>query len=256
MARYKLTLAYDGTGFSGYQRQANCRTVQGIVENALQRIGWSGRSTLSAGRTDAGVHASGQVIGVDLDWYHSADELQRAINTNLPPDVVVRSVIPVPDDFHPRYSAQARCYRYRLFYDDTRNPLRERYAWRVWPAASLSTLQELASYLIGIHDFMAFGTPPKKGGITIREIFQANWQYDLGELVFEIVGNAFLYHMVRRLVSVQVEIGQGKRLPENLTHLLKGEVDSPIERLAPAHGLTLVKVIYPPVSGGSSDEIE
>jgi tRNA pseudouridine38-40 synthase len=107
--------------------------------------------------------------------------------------------------------------------------------------------------LIGIHDFVAFGTPPKKGGITIREIFWATWKDESGELVFEIAGNAFLYHMVRRIVSVQVEIGQGKRLPENLTNLLNGEIETPIGRLAPANGLTLVEVIYPPEAGGSSE---
>jgi tRNA pseudouridine38-40 synthase len=115
-------------------------------------------------------------------------------------------------------------------------------------------LQESARYLIGIHDFAAFGTPPKKGGITVREIFQADWMNDSDDLVFEVIGNAFLYRMVRRLVSLQVEIGQGKRSPESMISLLGGDVESPIEGLAPAHGLTLLKVIYPPVSGGSTEK--
>jgi len=106
---------------------------------------------------------------------------------------------------------------------------------------------------MGIHNFAAFGTPPKKGGSPIREILHAAWKEDAGDLVFEIVGNAFLYRMVRRLVSVQVEIGQGRRLPEDIINLLEPGVDSPIEGLAPAKGLTLVEVIYPSELGGNED---
>lgn len=256
MARYKIILAYDGTDFSGYQRQASSRTVQRVVEHALREIGWTGKSVLSAGRTDAGVHACGQVIAFDLEWSHSNGQLQSAINAYLPADVAVRSATLVPVEFHPRYSARARRYRYRLFCDRTRHPLRERYAWRVWPTVSLATLQVSASYLIGIHDFAAFGTPPKKGGSTIREILYAAWKEDTGDLLFEIVGNAFLFRMVRRLVSVQLEIGQGRRLPEDIIDLLESGVDSPIDGLAPANGLTLVEVIYPPVSDGNEDQME
>jgi tRNA pseudouridine38-40 synthase len=256
MARYKIILAYDGTEFSGYQRQANSRTVQSVVEHALRELGWADRSILSAGRTDAGVHACGQVIAVDLEWSHSTGQLQSAINANLPADVAIRSVTLAPEEFHPRYSARARRYCYRLFCDGTRHPLRERYAWRVWPPVSMTSLQISASYLLGIHDFAAFGTPPKKGGITIREILSAVWKEDTGDLVFEIVGNAFLYRMVRRLVSVQVEIGQERRLPEDIIHLLESRIVSPIEGLAPAKGLTLVEVIYPSESGGNEDNMD
>jgi tRNA pseudouridine38-40 synthase len=254
MARYKLILAYDGTDFSGFQRQAKSRTVQSVVESALREIGWTGKSVLSAGRTDAGVHAFGQVIAVDLDWAHSNEQLLRAINANLPTDVV-RSVTPASVEFHPRYSARARRYCYHLYCDSTRHPLWERYAWRVWPPVSLAPLLVSASYLIGIHDFAAFGTPPKIGGITVREILSADWKEDSGNLVFEIVGNAFLYHMVRRLVSVQVAIGQGKSNPEQIVFLLKSGADSPIKGLAPAKGLTLEEVIYPSESGGNEDVI-
>jgi tRNA pseudouridine38-40 synthase len=121
---------------------------------------------------------------------------------------------------------------------------------------SLTALQVSASYLIGIHDFAAFGTPPKKGGSTIREILYAAWKEDTGDLLFEIVGNAFLFRMVRRLVSVQLEIGQGRRLPEDIIDLLESGVDSPTDGLAPANGLTLVEVIYPSVSDGNEDQTE
>ncbi len=117
MARYQVILAYDGTHFVGFQRQGRSRTVQGVVEAALRQLGWQGRAILSAGRTDTGVHAAGQVIAFDLDWTHPEKELGRAINANLPQDVAVRSVAPASPDFHPRFDATARRYRYHLFCD-------------------------------------------------------------------------------------------------------------------------------------------
>ena len=132
MARYKLTLAYDGSGFVGSQRQAaKSRTVQGELEKALRKVGWTGRSVLIAGRTDTGVHATGQVASVDLDWSHTDENLLRALNSTLPQDMAVRSVEIVDAKFHPRFDATSRCYRYKVFCQPLRDPIRERFAWRV-----------------------------------------------------------------------------------------------------------------------------
>ncbi len=144
MARYQVILAYDGTDFSGFQRQAKARTVQGVVEEALRRLNWRGRAILSAGRTDAGVHASGQAIVFDLDWNHTPEELMRALNTHLPGDVAVRAINQVSPRFQPRYQAISRRYCYHIFCDPVRDPLRERYAWRVWPPVDLSMLEQAA----------------------------------------------------------------------------------------------------------------
>ncbi|TLN02249.1 tRNA pseudouridine synthase A [bacterium] len=133
MARYQIILAYDGTDFLGYQRQEEARTVQGEVEAALQHLGWQGRSILSSGRTDTGVHASGQVIAVDLDWRHAPEALGKALNARLPDDVAVKAVKVAEKEFHPRFDALWRCYHYRLYCRAERNPLRDRFAWRVWP---------------------------------------------------------------------------------------------------------------------------
>jgi tRNA pseudouridine38-40 synthase len=244
MVRYKVLLAYDGTDFQGFQRQAKARTVQAVVEAALRRIGWEGKAVLAAGRTDTGVHASGQVIAFDLDWAHSTQELQRAINVHLPADVVVRFVRQVSNDFHPRYAAQARRYQYRIFCDEVRQPLQERYAWRVWPEVSIALLQQISNRLIGTHDFGAFGSPPRAGGSTVRNVISAIWLDDGPEMVFEIIGNAFLYRMVRRLVSFQVEIAQDKKAKIELDRILVDWVKIPGRGTAPAHGLTLVEVIY------------
>src|SRR5512138_1708483 len=134
MARYQLTLAYDGTEFFGSQRQASKRTVQGELEKALTRIGWTGRSVILSGRTDTGVHATGQVAAVDLHWSHADSDLVRALNSTLPSDVAVWSAQVVDDKFHPRFDATSRCYQYRLFCQPIRDPIRERFSWRVWPS--------------------------------------------------------------------------------------------------------------------------
>src|SRR6266540_6033728 len=124
MARYQLTLAYDGTDFFGSQRQANKRTAQGELEKALSKLGWTGRSILMSGRTDTGVHATGQVAVCDLDWSHFDGELVRALNATLPADIAVQKVCIVNADFHPRFDATSRCYRYRLFRQSGRDPIR------------------------------------------------------------------------------------------------------------------------------------
>lgn len=250
MARYQVILAYDGSEFRGFQRQANARTVQREVEAALRGLGWQGRAVLFAGRTDCGVHASGQVIAFDLDWAHSPEALQRALNAGLPADVAVRALFPAADDFHPRYAAEARRYRYRLFCEQAPNPLRERYAWRVWPPVAPEPMRQFARQLLGTHDFAAFGTPPRKGGKTIRTVSRAAWLEEGGDLAFDVVANAFLYRMIRRLVFLQVKIGQGRLDWREATAYLENPRRTPLQGLAPAAGLTLVEVIYPPELAG------
>jgi tRNA pseudouridine38-40 synthase len=240
---YKVVLAYDGTAFSGMQRQKNGRSVQAEVEEALRKIGWMGKSILSAGRTDAGVHASGQVIAFDLDWKHSAQDLVNALNAGLPSDVAAKSAEQAPADFHPRYSAKVRRYEYRLFCQPQPDPLRERYAWRVWPAVSIEPIQMAAATLIGEHDFAAFGSPPKKDGNTVRVVYEAGWQQtESDEFLFSVAAMAFLYHMVRRMVGLQVKVGQGLAEPDIVQSVLDGR--SKVKELAPPQGLCLVAVEY------------
>ena len=245
MARYQVILAYDGTGFQGFQRQRNARTVQGVFESALRELGWTGRSLLSAGRTDSGVHAKGQVVAFDLAWRHDEADLLRALNANLPLGVAARRVKACDPGFHPRHEALSRRYSYRIFCDAIRDPLRERYAWRVWPEVERARMDEAAGCLIGEHDFSAFGSPPRRGGNTKRIVSQAMWLGAGRDLVFEITGNAFLYHMVRRLVSLFVEIGQGRQDISTVSAYLNGHQLENWQRLAPPQGLTLMEVTYP-----------
>jgi tRNA pseudouridine38-40 synthase len=245
MARYQIILAYDGTHFVGFQRQraGSARTVQGEVETSLHQLGWQGRSILAAGRTDTGVHASGQVIAFDLEWQHSPGELCQALNASLPEDVAAQAVKPVQPGFHPRYDALARRYRYHLFCQVERDPLRERFTWRVWPAVELARLQAAATLMVGEHDFSAFGTPPRPNSSPIRAVWQAEWQQSDAGLRFEVTANAFLYHMVRRMVFIQVLVGQGKLALEDVRRGLETGI-SPAPGMAPAHGLMLTEVMY------------
>lgn len=223
--------------------------MQSVVEAALRQLGWQGKSILAAGRTDTGVHAAGQVIAFDLDWPHPPQDLQNALNAHLPADVAARGARRVPPDFHPRYDAASRRYRYHLYCDAVRDPLRERYAWRVWPPAELTALQQAASCLPGRHDFAAFGTPPQTGGSTLRTVLRAEWQADGQSMSFDVTADAFLYHMARRLVAVQVEIGQGRLDVAVMPRYLQAGAD-PVQGLAPSQGLVLAEVCYPPEAIG------
>jgi tRNA pseudouridine38-40 synthase len=253
MARYQLTLVYDGTNFFGSQRQEKSRTVQGELEKALRKLGWIGRSVILAGRTDTGVHATGQVASVDLDWSHTEGDLVRALNASLPADMSVKQASVVHTQFHPRFDAQSRRYRYRMFCQPLRDPIRERFAWRVWPAVDGNVLPDPAKLFLGTHDFSAFGSPTTPKGGTVRTVMKAEWmQAEQDEWRFEVQADAFLYRMVRRLVFVQVAVAQGKLSTEAIARSLAQQAKAGSRSeipagLAPAHGLTLVEVTYPHV---------
>ncbi len=243
MARYQLKIAYDGTSFSGYQRQGELRTVQGEIEHALRRLNWAGQTIFAAGRTDTGVHASGQVISFDYEWQHGCEALQNALNAQLPNDIAVHAVKVAGDDFHPRYNATSRCYHYRIYCQPQRNPLLNRFSWRVWPPVDGSQMQAAAQVLLGTHDFSAFGKAPQPGGHTIRTIFEAEWFQNSEEYCFKIHANAFLYHMVRKIVFLLVRIGQDKWTVEKLQAGVENQ-EHQLPGLAKPHGLSLVAVQY------------
>ncbi len=243
MARYQLILAYDGTDYFGFQRQGETRTVQGVVENALRELGWQEESLLFAGRTDTGVHANGQVLSFQLNWQHKDSDLVNALNARLPKDIAVRNISKVKAEFHPRYDATSRSYVYHIYQAQDRNPLLDRFAWRVWPLLNGGTLAKTSEIFIGKHDFAAFGRPMKPGSTTTREVFESQWIKTTEGWEYIISANAFLYHMVRRLVYVQVEAARSnlplETLRDGFTHpnLLN-------PGLAPAHGLSLDHVGY------------
>jgi len=245
MATYKAIIAYDGTDFEGFQRLGpGRRTVQGVLEQALAKLGWQGTSILAAGRTDAGVHARGQVVSFDLEWKHGIEVLGVALNAHLPGDVSVRRVTLAGPGFHPRFSARWRCYRYSLLSAPVRDPLAERYAWRVWPAPDLAPMQAAATMALGEHDFGAFGAAPITGGHTRRQVRLARWMGEREGAAFEIEANAFLHRMVRRIVAVMVEVGRGDLAASQVEWLIEHPDRSWAGKVAPARGLCLEAVVY------------
>lgn len=256
-------VAYDGTDYHGYQYQVGVPTIQGALETALSKVATPLGRVVAAGRTDAGVHANGQVVAVRVGWRHDAGQLQRAWNAHLPASICVRRLCEVPEAFHPRFSALWRTYRYRvvqpLHADERslpdRSPLTDRYSWFVSRILDVPRMQSAADALVGEHDFATFGQPTQ-GESTVRTVSDARWQveactvrtldpYPGRRLVFTVSANGFLRQMVRTVVGTSVEIGLGRRCPEMLPELLEARDRSLSAPPAPASGLTLERVLYP-----------
>jgi len=244
MALYKIIVSYDGTDFHGYQRQLQLRTVQSEIEQALVRLGWSGESILSSGRTDAGVHAKGQVAAFEFEWNHTDDELKNALNSSLPMDVSIREIFQVRDGFHPRYDAKNRKYRYQIYMSPTLDPINNRFSWRVWPKLDFQLIDMAEKFFLGSHDFEMFGRAYYEGGRTERIIEKAECLHENEyKASFYIQANSFLYHMVRRIVFLLVRVGQRKIEIGSIKESLEG-IDNLPPGIAPAKGLFLEEIIY------------
>jgi tRNA pseudouridine38-40 synthase len=244
----QLVLHYDGTGFSGWQRQPDRRTVQGVLEEALTRLCAAPTAALGSGRTDAGVHARGQAVGVHVPDRWSPVSLRRALNAVLPDDVWVASVHAMRDDFHARYSATARRYSYYVGTDEgAASPFRRRTEWSVTRPIDRAALAEGARLIAGEHSFRAFavrGTAPAADDHRCR-VLDAAWHERQGGLVFEIEANRFLHHMVRFLVGTMMETAIGRRPAADLATLLAASDNDDVSAPAPAHALFLDRVRYP-----------
>jgi len=247
MALYQINISYDGSDYHGYQRQKDQRTVQREIENALKKTGWLEDSIISAGRTDAGVHADEQIAVFHHEWEHTPNQMKKAINAYLPHDIVVVDLKKICDnDFHPRYQAQSRIYRYQMYSNEIRVPILERFYWRVWPDPDIQKMNNGAKELCGNHNFRLFGKPYKPDGRTERIVWYAMWKREDGSppiLTFRIEANSFLYHMVRRIVFILIRVGQGKIKLSEVTNALEG-IDNLPPGIAPAKGLFLEKIKY------------
>lgn len=210
MNKYRLLaiIEYDGTEFEGFQIQPRKRTVQEELERALRQITGEKTRVIGAGRTDTGVHATGQGAHFDTSWKQPPHVLQRALNAVLPNDIAVRSLIQVSDDFSARYNAQSRTYRYTILNQPIRSPLAARYALGVPEPLDADAMNDAARCLIGKQDFGAFGTPPR-GDNTVREIYRAQVTRESNRVLIEIEATAFLYRMMRRLVGTLMLVGAG-----------------------------------------------
>lgn len=244
----QLVLHYDGSGFSGWQRQPDQRTVQGVMEAALERLCSMPVGVLGAGRTDAGVHARGQVAGVRVPETWDPPELRRALNAVLPPDVWVAAAHAMRADFHARYDAVARRYTYHVGTDEQADsPFRRRYEIAVLRPLDREALDAASQALAGVHRFHAFavrGTAPVHDDHAC-DIRYARWVERPHGLVFEVEANRFLHHMVRFLVGTMLDIGSGRRPVSDMTTLLESADNHHVSAPAPAQALFLDAVMYP-----------
>jgi tRNA pseudouridine38-40 synthase len=242
------TVAYDGTDFWGFQIQAEGRTVQGTLEAALAKITQEQARVAAAGRTDSGVHALGQVVAFPTRWDRTLDELHRAWNAVLPDDVAVCSLAEVEPDFHPRFDARSRHYRYSVWNHSVRNPLLRRTAlWERRPL-DLDAMGKAAEALVGEHDFATFGSPPQ-GTNTVRRVLRAEWHCDGACVHLDIEANAFLYRMVRSIVGTLIHVGCGELGIAQFRAAFESGRRSLAGPTAPAHGLCLRAVHYEGVPG-------
>jgi tRNA pseudouridine38-40 synthase len=269
MRTLKITLAYDGTRFVGWQRQAEGESIQGLLEDALTRFEGAPVTVHGAGRTDAGVHALGQVASVSVSFAHSVDTLVRALNAQLPGDIRVLEVADAPADFHARFSARSKTYRYQLRAGCVGDPFTRAFTWQMPETLDVDAMSTAAGLLIGTHDFAAFQSVGTETSSTVRTIVHselsaggadpsasANAAADSpkrgaltrpdprSSLVYQVTGDGFLRHMVRTIVGTLVEIGRGWRPVESMAQLLVGGTRAQAGATAPAHGLFLIRVDY------------
>jgi tRNA pseudouridine38-40 synthase len=243
--RYRATVEYDGTDFHGFQRQAQGeRTVQETLEAALWAVAGQAVTVMGAGRTDAGVHARGQVIGFDVDWRHGEAALGRAMNANLTGEVAVQEVERVERRFHPRFSAWRRTYQYTVCSQLCRSPLLRRTTWHRRRPLLMTALNAAGGLLLGEHDFATFGKPPT-GENTVRRVFRAEWRRNGGLVVFSIEANAFLNRMVRSLVGTMCQVGAGEWSVERFAAAFAAADRAQAGPTAPPQGLCLLSVGYP-----------
>lgn len=243
--RIALGIEYDGTEFAGWQRQAHATTVQAAVEGALSRIADAPLEAVCAGRTDAGVHATHQVVHVDTPVQRPERAWLRGVNSNMPPAVGVRWMREVPDDFHARFSATARSYRYLLETARLRPVLRRAQVAWTWRSLDVAAMQSAANHLVGEHDFTSFRAVACQARHPVRTIHRLTVSKRSWGVCIDVEANAFLHHMVRNIVGSLMVVGSGERDPAWLVELLQCRDRTAAGVTAPAGGLYLVGVRYP-----------
>jgi tRNA pseudouridine38-40 synthase len=249
MRNLKLTIAYDGTDFSGWQVQPGAKTIQGTLASAIGRITGENVLPQGSGRTDAGVHALAQVATFQTELAIPTANLVIALNDILPSSIRVFDVQEMPPDFHPRKSARAKTYRYRIYREAICPPFLARYVWHYPYSLDESAMCEAALLIEGEHDFTSFAAVDlergHEGGISnVRRIFCSRWHRDECELIYEVRGNGFLHHMVRNLIGTFLLVGKATLGPEDVTRILAAKSRSAAGATAPPNGLYLVNVEY------------
>ncbi len=244
MRRLKLTVEYDGTAYHGWQVQPGLDTIQARLEAALSRVAGRPVPVMGAGRTDAGVHAMGQVASCSAEIRLDAAALRRALNALLPADIVVQEVADAPEEFDARRSARSKTYRYAVLRRAFPSALEGRHSLYVPYALDMEAMNAAARWVVGTHDFSAFRAGTCAAKTPVRTVSRAAWEAAGDLWHFEIAGNAFLQHMVRIIVGTLLEVGRGKRKPDDIPEILASCDRRRAGKTAPPHGLCLVRVEY------------
>jgi len=240
----KVVLEYDGTNFAGWQQQANGRTVEAELKRALREVTGIDHKVYAAGRTDAGAHAEGQVVTFQTDGRLSPRRLVAALNAKLPEDVAAVSAEAVPDDFHARYSARWRRYRYRYLDRPSRSAIERTRCWHVRGPLQVDAMSAAAKALIGEHDWTSFCSASEPPDARVREMRSAQVVRRGDFVELELVAEGFLRGLARGIAGALAEVGRGRRPPEWVGELLRSRDRRQAPRTAPAGGLTLMEVIY------------
>ncbi|MHC4480326.1 MAG: tRNA pseudouridine(38-40) synthase TruA [Planctomycetota bacterium] len=253
MRRLMLTLEYDGADFYGWQVQAEGRTVQGVLEEAIAKACGESVRVTAASRTDSGVHAAGQVAHFDTDSPLSARRFLKALNFWLPPDVAVRDCREADGEFDARFSAASKLYRYRILRSEVRRPLKEGRTLRLWQPLDVEAMRDCAARLLGEHDFTSFASEHSEAQSNVRRVLRSELVETGDELHYMVEADGFLYNMVRIIVGTLLMVGRGKLTPAQFAAALGARQRRAAGPTAPARGLILVKVNYPndPRTGAS-----
>lgn len=246
MATIALRIEYDGSAYVGWQRQPNGVSLQQRLEEALSQVSGAPINLQSSGRTDAGVHARSMVAHFKVDRPLPLKAYVFGTNSLLPPDIAVCNVQQVNDNFHARFSALRKWYRYHLYLSPQRSPLRARYNWLFRRPLNIDLMHEAARAFIGEHDFSAFRAAGCSARTTRRAISAIDLLVEGKQVYIDIWGSGFLRHMVRLMVGALVQVGEGKRLPADIKRMLNAGCPDSNRLSAPAHGLCLMQVEYPP----------
>lgn len=239
-----LILEYDGTRYAGFQRQTNAPTVQAELESAIQRLTGETAGVTAAGRTDAGVHARGQVVGFTTQSRLPVADMCRALNALLPLDIAVREVRETTPEFHARFSAVRRTYRYTILNTAVRSPLMRATTCHVGTPLDAAAMHQAAQALVGQHDFAAFGGPMRTGGSTVRTVYRVTCQREGDLVIVEIEANAYLSRMVRHIVGTLLAVGRGALAVDDVAVILATKDRRKAHNAAPAQGLCLMDIGY------------
>jgi len=245
MRNIKLTIAYDGTAYHGWQIQENARTIQGVLQEKIGVITGERISLIGSGRTDAGVHALGQVANFRTESRIPRDALKRGVNSLTPDDIAIQRVEEVGYDFHARYSARSKLYEYRILNSPVPSPIQRNFSWHVSQRLNLSKIQEAAGTLVGTHDFSSFRSAQSDNLNPMRTLMTL----EIGKrrdrmLTIRIRSNGFLKHMVRNIVGTLVDVGRGRLSPEEFEAIRDARDRTKAGMTAPPHGLFLMEVEY------------